>query len=59
MQKLGDLSYSCEGLRLTLASEYLSDLAVHYSERISVDEILHAFIQAHPRRIFQATLLMD
>ena len=48
--------------RSTLASEHLSDLAVmsmHYSERISVDEILHAFIQAHPRRLFQATLFVD
>ena len=48
--------------RSMLASEHLSDLAVmsmHYSERISVDEILQAFIQAHPRRIFQATLFMD
>ena len=44
----------------TLASEHLSDLAVmsmHYSERISV-EVLHVFVQAHPRRIFQATLFM-
>ena len=48
--------------RSTLASEHLSDLAVmsmHYGERISVDEIFHAFVQAHPRRIFQATLFMD
>ena len=48
--------------RSTLASEHLSDLAVmsmHYNERISVDEVLHAFIQAHPRRIFQATLFVD
>ena len=48
--------------RSMLASEDLSDLTVmsmHYSERISVDEVLHAFVQAHPRRIFQATLFMD
>ena len=48
--------------RSTLASDHLSDLAVmsmHYSERIPVDENLHAFIQAHPRRLFQATLFMD
>ena len=47
--------------RSTLASEHLSDLAVmsmHYSERISV-EVLHAFVQAHPRRIFQTTLFVD
>ena len=45
--------------RSTLASEHLSDLAVismHYSDRIPVDELVHAFIQAHPRRLFQATL---
>ena len=49
-------------MRSTLASEHLSDLAVmsmHYSDRIPVDELVHAFIQAHPRRLFQATLLMD
>ena len=35
-------------------------LTSFFSERISIDEVLHAFIQAHhPRRIFQATLCMD
>ena len=45
--------------RTMLASEHLSDIAVmsmRYSERISVDEILQAFIQA---QIFQATLFVD
>lgn len=36
-----------------------SDLAViarHYPERFEVDEICDAFVKAHPRRLFQATL---
>ena len=48
--------------RSTPTSDHLSDLAViamHFSERISVDEILHVFIQAHPRRLFQSTLFTD
>ena len=48
--------------RLAFYHTKSADLAVmsmHYSERISVDEILHAFIQAHPRRLFQATLFVD
>ena len=60
MQKLRGLIKSYT--RSMLASEHLSDFAetsMHYSERISVDEILHAFIQAHPRRLFQATSFVD
>ena len=48
--------------RSTLAEEHFSDLAViamHYSERIPVDEVCHAFIQSHPRRLFQASLFAD
>jgi hypothetical protein len=48
--------------RSTLAEEHFSDLAViamHYSERIPVDEICHAFVQANPRRLFQASLFAD
>ena len=39
--------------KATLAKEHFSDLAgiaMHYSYRISVDEISHAFVQAYPRR---------
>ena len=42
-----------------MAEEHMADLgviAMHYNERISVDDLCHAFIQAHPRRLFQASL---
>ena len=45
-----------------MAEERMSDLgviAMHYSERISVDEVCLGFIQAHPRRLFQASLFAD
>ena len=41
-----------------MAEEHFSDLAVmamHYGERIPVDDVLHAFIQLHPHRLFKAT----
>lgn len=48
--------------RSTLAEEHFSDLAViamHYKERISTEEVLKAFIQHHPRRIFLKSVLED
>ena len=45
--------------RLTMCEEHFSDLAIiamHYPERFEVDEICEAFVKAHPRRLFQATL---
>ena len=45
--------------RSTMSEERFSDLAViamHYPERFEVDEICEAFVKAHPRRPFQATL---
>ena len=42
-----------------LSEERFSDLAViamHHPERFEVDEICEAFVKAHPRRLFQATL---
>ena len=39
--------------------ERFSDLAViamHYSERFEVDEKRKAFVKAHSRRLFQASL---
>ena len=45
--------------RSTMSEERFSDLAViamHYPERFQVDEICEAFVKAHPRRLFQATL---
>ena len=48
--------------RSTLAEGHLSDLAViamHYIERIPVDEVFHTFVQSHPRRLFQASLFAD
>ena len=45
--------------RSTMSEERFSDLAViamHYPERFEVDEICEAFVKAHPRRLFQATL---
>lgn len=49
-------------LRSTMAEERLADLgviAMHYSERISIDDVCLAFIQAHPRRLFQPSLFTD
>ena len=48
--------------RSIMTEQRLSDLAiiaVHYSERIPVEEVCKAFIQEHPRRLFQASLFMD
>ena len=48
--------------RSTLAESHFSDLAViamHYKERIPVEEVLEAFIQQHPRRLFQKSVLED
>ena len=45
--------------RSTMCEERFSDLAiiaVHYPERFEVDEMCEAFVKAHPRRLFQATL---
>ena len=45
-----------------MAGEHFSDLAVitmHYSDRISANEICHSFVQAHPRRLFKASLFAD
>ena len=42
-----------------MCEERFSDLAiiaVYYPERFEVDEICEAFVKAHPRRLFQATL---
>ena len=46
-------------LRSTMAEDQLSDLAViamHYGEWIPIDDVCRAFIQAHPRKLFQASL---
>ena len=47
-----------------MAEERMADLgviAMHYNESISVyvDDLCHAFIQAHPRKLFQASLFED
>ena len=45
--------------RSTMSEERFSDLAViamHYPKRFEVDETCEAFVKAHPRRLFQATL---
>ena len=45
--------------RSTMSAERFSDLAViamHDPERFEVDEICEVFVNAHPRRLFQATL---
>ena len=42
-----------------MSEERLSDLsiiAMHYGERVPVDEVCQAFIQEHPRRLFDSTL---
>ena len=41
--------------RSTLAEEHFSDLpviAMHYGERILLDEVSYAFVQARPRSLF-------
>ena len=48
--------------RSVMTEECFSDLpliSVHYKERIPVDEICEAFVQAHPRKLFQASLFDD
>lgn len=48
--------------RSTLLEEHFSDLAIiamHYKERIPTEEVLKAFIQHHPRRIFLKSVLED
>ena len=45
--------------RTAMCEERFPDLAiiaVHYPERFEVDEMCEAFVKAHPRRLFQATL---
>ena len=45
-----------------MAEEHFSDLAViamHFSDRISIDEISHSFVLVHPRRLFKASLFAD
>jgi len=45
--------------RSTMSEERFSELtviAMHYPERFDVDEICEAFVKAHPKRLFQATL---
>ena len=45
--------------RSTMCEERFPDLAIiamHYPERLEVDEIFQAFVKAHPRRLSQATL---
>ncbi len=49
-------------LRSTMAEERMSVLgviAMHYSERISVDDVCLAFTQTHARRLFQPSLFVD
>jgi hypothetical protein len=46
-------------LRFTMSSERLSDLSViamHYGERVPVDEVCQAFVKEYPRRLFDSTL---
>ena len=45
--------------RSTISEGRFSDLAitaVHYPERLEVDEICEAFVKAHPGRLFKAML---
>ena len=47
--------------RSIMTEQRLSDLAIiamHYGERISV-EVCKVFVQAHPRRMFQASFFLD
>ena len=46
----------------TMREERLSDLAViamNYSERVNIEEICHAFVQKHPRKLFEPSLFAD
>lgn len=46
-------------LRSTMSEERMSDLsiiAMHYGERMPVDEICQKFVQLHPRRLYHASL---
>ena len=48
--------------RSIMTEEHFSDLALismHYKERVPVDEICKAFVQAHSRKLFQASLFDD
>ena len=48
--------------RSVMTEERFSDLALismHYNKRVPVDEICKAFVQAHPRKLFQASLFDD
>jgi len=37
----------------------LGVIAMHYNERISVDDVCLAFTQSHTRRLFQPLLFVD
>ncbi len=42
-----------------MAEERFADLAViaiHYKKRVPVDEVCHAFVENHPRRLFLPSL---
>ena len=48
--------------RSVMTEKRFSDLALismHYKESVPVDEICKAFVQAHPRQLFQASLFED
>ena len=48
--------------RSVMTEERFSDLALismHLKERVPADEICKAFVQAHPRKLFQASLFDD
>ena len=46
-------------LRSTMTEEHLSALvviAIHYSEKVTTDDICRTFVQTYPRRFFSASL---
>ena len=48
--------------RSVMTEKRFSDLtfiSMHYKESVPVDEICKAFVQAHPRQLFQASLFED
>ena len=48
-------------LRSTKSEELLLDLSVtamHYGERVSIDEVCKAFIQEYPRRLLDSSLFI-
>ena len=48
--------------RSTLAEQHFSDLgviAMNYGERVQVDDVCHALVQTHPRRLFRDSLFAD